>query len=165
MAISAVVAGAYTGTFSGSPLNYTRRGYNLNFAQKYEQINETDLYGEMLVDAVYRGGALSIDTICRVYSSITNSALTPWAAVWGRVYSSLFPIGSVASITGQQPLVLTAVANTPAALAGPVTLTAKVVIAADQLQMVFNSQARDVPLRFDVYVQDNSGVGTLFTTS
>ena len=165
MSIVAVVAGAYTGTYNSNPLAYTRRGWNVNFAQKVERIEESDLYGETLIDEVYRGGTITIDTICRVYSTNVTAALQPWGGAVGQVYTSARPIGQLASAQNAgagNALVLTVVSSTPA-VGNINTLTAKVIIAADQLQIMLNSQARDVPVRFDVLLSDNTGTGTLLT--
>ena len=61
-----------------------------------------------------------------------------------------------------QALVLTAVANTPAATS-PATLTAtKSIISPDNnFQLIFNSTLREVPLKWDVFLVDTGGTGSL----
>src|ERR1051326_5212118 len=114
MGIVAPIAGAYTGTYNRSAagaaaLNYTRSGFNINFTQKGERIEETDLYGLSLIDIVYRGSQASIDMICKVYSTTTVGAMFPWAlATLGSVYTAAFPIAQLAN-TGPDSLVLTSV--------------------------------------------------------
>ena len=164
MAITAPIAGAYTGVHNSNALNYTRQGYNLNFVQKGERIEETDLYGLSLIEIIGRGSQMTIDTICKIYSSSTYGALWPWGTFTaGGVYAAATPISRLASSVAAS-LVLTAVANTPAA-ATPATMTAsKSIISPDQnLQLIFNSVHREVPLRFDVLLTDTTGTGSLFT--
>lgn len=166
MAVTAPIAGAYTGSWDGNALNYTRQGWNLNFTTRSEKLEETDLYGLSLIDYVYRGMNMTLDTICKVYSNATMVTFLPFAAgVSGQVWSAAAPIARLASALAKA-LVLTAVANTPAA-ASPATLTAaKSIISPDQnLQLIFNSTIREVPLRFDVLATDNAGTGSLFTVT
>jgi hypothetical protein len=169
MAITAPIAGAYVGTYDRNgagalPLAYTRTGYNLNFTQKAERVEETDIYGLNLIEMIYRGANLTIDTICKVYSSVTRGAFWPWMTTVGQVYNAAFPISQLGSAINNI-LLLTAVANTPAAVAqSPLTCTANVIISPDNnLQIVFNSTLREVPLKFDVLLRDSGGTGSLFT--
>lgn len=173
MAIASPVAGAYVGTFNRGnagflPLNYTRQGYTLNFSQKGERVEETDLYALCFIELVGRGCQLTIETICKVYSEAVVGAFWPWAAPFGRVYDLTTPLATLANLI-PDILLLTAVAGTPAA-ASPATLTASVVLSPDaNLQINFNSTLREVPLRFDCLLQDAgvtpAGTGTLFTTT
>lgn len=165
MGIVAPIAGAYTGTWNSVALNYTRQGFSLNFTQKAERIEETDLYGLSLIDMVYRGATLSIDMIGKIYGAGTTGPLWPWTATFGVVYAAATPIARLAT-TVAQALVLTAVAGTPAA-ASPATLTAaKAIISPDNnMQVVFNSTLREVPLRWDVLLTESASVGSLFTTT
>ncbi len=162
MAITAPIAGAYTATWNSVPLLYTRQGFNLNLTLKGERIEETDLYGLSLIDIVYRGAQLTIDTICKVYGAGATGPLAAWVASLGQVYTAARPIAQLAS-TAAAPLVLTAVANTPAA-SSPATFTAtKSIVSPDNnFQLIFNSQHREVPLRWDVLTIDTAGVGSLF---
>ena len=67
MSIAAPVAGAYTGTWNSNPLNYTRQGFNLNLTHKAERVEESDLYGLSLIEMIFRGTQLMIDTILKVF--------------------------------------------------------------------------------------------------
>lgn len=167
MAIVAPIAGAYTSTYDSLPMAYTRQGYNLNFSQKGERIEESDLYGNCLLDIIYRGAQMSIDAVFRVYSDAVVNAIWPWASSFGSVYSAAYPVSQLASDAGGT-FVLTAVLGTPAALGpGPNTLTTDpTILAPDQnTQLIFSSVCRDVPIRFDVLLSDNSGTGSLFVAT
>lgn len=170
MAITAPIAGAYTGTLNPAAagavaLNYTRQGFNLNFTQKGERVEESDLYGLSLIEIVYRGAQMTVDTICKVYAAVTRDALFPWAGAFGRVYNAANPISALASVL-PDALVFTAVANTPAA-SSPATLTCPAVsLSPDQnFNIILNSVVREVPLRWDVLLSDTAAVGSLFTTT
>lgn len=176
MAIVAPIAGAYTGTINPAAagavaLNYTRQGFNLNFTQKNERVEETDLFGLCLIELVGRGAQMTIDCICKIYNSATRDALFPWSGAtgFGRVYNAANPIGKLAS-GSLDALVFTAVASTSAA-ASPATLTApSVKLSPDNSsQIVLSSVVREVPLKWDVLMTESAGispqVGSLFTTT
>ncbi len=170
MAIVAPIAGAYTATYNrkgagAAALNYTRQGFNLNFTQKGERIEETDLYALTLIDIVGRGAGLTIDTICKVYSTAVTGALWPWATPLGTVYTGALPLATLASTT-PDVIIFTAVAGTPAA-ASPATLTSKVTLSPDNANSFkLDSTLREVPLRCDSLLIDSpTGTGTLFTAT
>lgn len=163
MAITAPVAGAYTGTWNSLALLYTRRGFNLHFTQRGERVEESDLYGRSLIDIIYTGAQVSIDTTCMVYTANIKTVFWPWTGTFGVVYNTTNPIAQLASTAGKS-LVLTTVANTPAAAgAGPNTVTANPsIISPDNDQtLVLNSQLREVPLRFDCLTTDSTGTGSV----
>ena len=167
MAIVAVVAGAYTNTWSGLNLNYTKQGYNLHMTPKAERVEETDLYALNLIDMIYRGYACSIDAVYKVFSSAVMRAAWEWTLTMGRAYYVSEPLGSLAS-NGPSALTLTAVANTPAATAGNIaTLTAPgTIISPDtDVQIALDSRGRDVPIKFDLLLTDAGGVGSFFVAT
>lgn len=167
MAITSPIAGAYTSTWNGSALAYTRQGFRLSFTHKAERIEESDIYGLSLIEIIYRGAQMTVDAIFRVYSLATRGALMPWAATFGQTYAAASPISQLATVLNKS-LVLTVVASTPAASGlGPTTLTANpTVLSPDQnFELVFNSTIREVPLRWDCLTSDNAGTGSMFTTT
>lgn len=170
MGITAPIAGAYTATLNPKSagavaLGYTRQGYNLNFVNRGERLEETDLFGLSLVDIVGRGMQMTIDTVCKIYAAATRDAIFPWTATFGRVYAAATPIGQLAS-TSPDILILTSVAGTTAA-ASPATLTApSVKLSPDNnVGLIFSSVIREVPLRWDVLITESASVGTLFSTT
>ena len=178
MAITAPVAGAYVTTLTpakagggATPLGYTKSGFNLNFTTKAEKLEETDLFGLCLIDMVYRGCQMTIDTICRIFQAVTRDALFPWTGTFGRVYSVAAPIAMLAS-SQADVLLMTAVAGTSAAAAaGLATFTAPFVKLSpdNNLALILSSVLRDVPLRWDVILTESAGIspqtGTLFTST
>ena len=172
MGIVAPIAGAYTGTLNpagagASALNYTRQGFNLNFTQKGEKLEESDIFGMSLIEIVGRGCQMTIDCVCKIYAAVTRDALFPWSGPtgFGRVYNAANPIGKLAS-SALDALIFTSVAGTSAA-ASPATLTApSVKLSPDNNSaIILNSTIRDVPLRWDVLLTDSAGVGSLFVTT
>ena len=179
MAISTVVAGAYTSTWAGTALGFTQDGFSVQRVNHQEEINQSDIYGRTLLDAVYMGADTYIQTTCRTSNSGSRGASWPWggAATWsglGTIYTTALPIGILgtnASISGS--IVLTAVANTPAATtADPATLTAsKGAVAPNfNMELLLSSRARSIPIRFALYPTDAGGTvvpttGTVFTAT
>lgn len=165
MAITAPIAGAYTTTWAGAALNYTRQGFNLNYTIKAEKLEETDIYGLSLIEMVYRGAQLIIDCICKVYGAGPTGVLAAFVTTFGQVWNPTNPIGMLAT-TKAGSLVMTAVASTSAA-ASPATLTClKSIVSPDNnFQIVFNSVIREVPLKFEILTHEPTTSGTLFSTT
>lgn len=165
------MAGAYTSTYGGNALNYTKSGYNIHATVKAEKVEETDQGGLTLLDYIYRGAQVSIDAIFKVFTAFSagGTGFVPWqwGATLGNVYSSSNPIGRLASASAAA-LILTAVTGTPAAGAGLMaTLTAALAIVSpdNDMTLVLNSIGRDVPLKWDVLLKDTTGTGQLIVVT
>ncbi len=132
---------------------------------KGERVEESDLYGLSLIEIIYRGAQLTLDAIGKIYATGTTGPIAAWVASFGQVYVAASPIANRASAAGK-PLVLTAVANTPAA-STPATLTAAIAIVSpdNNFQYIFDSRVREAPLKFDVLTVDTAGTGALFSTT
>lgn len=175
MTIATPIAGAYTSTFNrqnvgANAMGYTKQGFNLSFTQKGKRVEESDLYGMSLVAIIGRGCQATLDATFKIWSSTLLGSMFRWSTTGalGSVYGVANPIGAVAgSNSAPDVIILTAVANTPAAVAAaPATLTANVVVSPDNnMQLIFNSDERDVPIKFDLLLNDASGVGTLCTVT
>lgn len=167
MSIAAVVAGSYSGTWNSVALQYTRQGFTLHWNLKVERVEESDLYGLSLIDLIYRGAQVMVDCIGKVYGAGVTGPLAAWTGTFGTVYSAASPIGQLGSGIAKA-LVLTAVANTPAATAGNIaTFTAALTMirADNDFQLILDSRGRDVPLSWDVLLKDTAGTGTFFATT
>lgn len=133
-------------------------------SQKGERVEESDLYGLSLIEIVYRGMQMTIDTTCKLYNTVARDALFPFGGAFGTTFTAANPIAKLGTALNHS-LVLTAVANTSAA-ASPATLTAKSVLSPDNnSQIIFNSVHREVPLRWDVLTTESGGTGSLFTVT
>lgn len=164
MAISTVIAGAYTATYNANSVAPTTQGYELEVNFKGEMIGETDLYGETLLDYVYRGADARVMFEAQLYNANVLAAFYPWGT-FGQIATAAAPIGRLA-INVASALVLTAVANTPAA-ASPATLTAsKSIIAPNNNgRLLFNSKHRKVPVSLLLLPSESGGTVTFFTTT
>jgi hypothetical protein len=159
MALGVFIAGQYTGTYNAVATGMTRQGYTLSQTSMGEMMDETDAYGASIIDWVYRGGNCFMDVEFREWKAGTKTPIWPYAA-FGILSSAALPIGRLASDVAQA-LVLTALANTPAATAAdPATLTASKALLAPNFdaRILFDSRFRSVPIRLQLlpYVSTNT---------
>lgn len=149
---------------------FTQNGYTLSRENHQELINESDLYGETIIDTVYRGGDTFIQFISRVYKAGSLTPWWPWGANIGELWNTVgvTPISRLGSVvaSGFSAFVLTAVVATPAA-ASPATLTAPLAILAPgyNTELLFDSRARNVPIRLLCLPQEPSPMVTMSYTS
>lgn len=157
-----MVAGAYTGTYNAVAVGFTQKGFELSQSFKTELIDETDLYGQTVIDAVYRGGEAFLQFESRTYKAGATAPFAPWGAL-GVISTTAAPIGRLATDVAQAT-VLTAVANTPAA-AAPASLTAPKALLAENFdgKLLFDSRLRNVPVRLRLYPSLNTGTLSWFT--
>jgi hypothetical protein len=161
MALGVFVAGAYTGTYGGVAMGITDEGYTLQWETKVQAIEKSDVYGEMMIDGVYRGSNWFFQTEFIEYKSGPVSAAFPWGAfgvqgVIGRLMSDV-----------AASMILTDTDSTPAATF-PATLTATKTILApgSSPSAQFNSRLRTMPVRLVMLpVDTGSGVMKNFTTT
>lgn len=163
MALDTFVAGAYTATYNAVAVGLTRSGFTLAATPKYERINESDLYGETLIDGVFRGADCTLEWVSRAYKAGSVSPFWPFGNTFtagdlGVIATPTVPISSLMSDLAKA-VVLTAVANTPAHIvgtatpkAGPLTLTApKATLAPDfDARLLFDSKLREVPIKLQL---------------
>lgn len=159
MALDTFVAGRYAGTFNAVDVGITRDGYVLEQESRQEVIDETDLYGGSVIDAVYRGGNCFLRFDSKAYKAGSITPFWPWGAL-GVLFTTAAPIGRLATDVASA-MVLTATAGTPAA-AAPATLTAPDAILApnSSAALLFNSKVREVPVRLQLFPYDATG-GTI----
>lgn len=114
-------------------------------------IENSDAYGDMQLGGPYRGVRGRAMMRCLEYKAGTIAAAWPWGSDGVAVVATSGPIGrDIYDIA--QPLVLTAIAGTPAA-ASPATLTAsKTLLAPDfDVSLLFGPVLREVPLEFVLF--------------
>lgn len=162
MAISTVIAGAYGTTYNSVSVGMTVDGFRLSITSKAEQIDKSDTYGDTLLDLVYRGGNYFVDFTCRIYAAGATTPFWPWGSTIGTICTSAAPIGRLGTAVASS-LVMTATASTPAA-ATPATLTAsKSILAPDyNAELLFDSRARNVPIRLALLPSETTGTVTVF---
>ncbi len=149
MALDTFIAGRYSGTVNAIDVGITRNGYRLRQRLRAELLDETDAYGNALIDFVWRGGAVSLLFNSKTYKA---GAITPFY-MWGSLgvlSNAADPIARLASDEALA-LVLTATANTPAA-AAPATLTASKAITGPDFQgeLLYDSRIREVPVELQL---------------
>jgi hypothetical protein len=161
MALGTFIAGAYTSTHGGVAVGITDDGFALQWSAKAQAIEKSDVYGDMMIDGVYRGSNWFLQFECMEYKSGPIAAAFPYGGfgvhgVIGRLMSD------VASA-----MVLTSTAGTPA-VATPATLTATKAILAPGFDpnAQFSSRLRTMPVRLLLLPVDiGSGVMKSFTTT
>lgn len=165
MGLDTFVAGAYSGTYNSVAVGITQRGYRLLHNTYAELVNETDVYGQSIIDMVHRGADLSLIFECKAYKAGSLTPFYPWGTL-GVLLATATPLGRLASNVAAA-LVLTSTANTPAA-AAPASLTATLSILApnSNLELLFTSLVRNVPNRLQILPADAGG-GSIkhFTTT
>ena len=162
MAISfgPIVAGAYRGTYNAVALGFTVEGYRYGVEWLAETINQTDLFGQTMIDMVYLGANAQLSYRSRTYSAADIAPATPWGPL-GQIASPALPISRLAR-NAAKPFVLTAVANTPAA-AAPATLTAALAILApnSRVELLFDSKAREIPVTLNLLPYESATADTM----
>lgn len=148
MSLGTFVAGRYSGARGGSDLGITEQGWEVGWQTAFEDVQESDKFGAMLIESVYRG-------VTNV--SVTLVALEYLASVMGAAWPGTLGqpgvIGRLATAMAAS-LVLTATANTPAA-ASPATLTAaRTLVLPQSVRMAMNSKLRKIPFGMRVYLND-----------
>lgn len=146
MSLETVVAGAYVATYDAVNTGFTQNGYTLSRQGKQELINQSDLYGDTIIDMVYRGGDTFIEFMSRVYKAGSITPWWPWGETIGTLWTVDDPIARLASDVAAT-FALVAVTGTPAA-AKPATLTGTAILAPGyNTSLLFDSRCRNVPIR------------------
>ena len=148
----------------GGDVGITETGYELVLVPKAEMISQSDAYGDSLIDMFIRG----IDVSC-IFDSLeykgSAGSTGPLGSIWpyGNTFGSHGIVGRLGSAISQAH-VLTSTIGTPAA-STPTSLTgARAILAPGfNVNLLFNSKLRKVPVRFDYLPSDVSFVH--FTTT
>lgn len=162
MSLETLVAGRYGGTYNSVDVGITEDGYRIQQDSSAFPVNNTDAYGDSMIDFIYRGGNAFM-----IYNSIAYKAgaitpFWPWGTL-GVMFTSAAPLGRLASAVAAA-MVITAVANTPAA-AAPASVTAPLAILApnSNLELLYTSKLRTVPTRLQLLPSLNTGTASWFT--
>jgi len=150
------IDGAYAGTYNAVGIGPTENGWRLRKSVSGQAIDESDQYGNTLIDFFYRGGSCRISCDAQEYKAGTIAPFWPWGSL-GQVITSAVPIGMRASDVAKA-LVLTSTAGTPAA-AAPATLTAtySVMAMGQDVELFFHSRLRTVPIILQLLPYTSSG--------
>lgn len=174
-------AGPYTAAHTpmlagvaGSPetIHLTEDGWRSRVRILEDQIDRSDAYGRSLIDAVFEGCRGGVTTTFIEWRASMLKMTYPWAYVLPLtatkfiVVNAAAPIGRLGSDNAGS-LVLTAVANTPAATYGPATVTfGKIKAAPDQdIEFYYGPGHRKYSMNFDLLLYASSSDFILYSAT
>lgn len=142
------IAGRYTASYAGLAAGQTADGYKLMW-QFFKRLITGDAMAESPQDAVFRGGSVEVG-----FTAIEYDAACMQSLMWP--YGTFLELGAVgrtdkgSSLT--KPLILTAVAGTPAANApNAFTLDDTILKEGFPIEILLAPDLREVPLRLRAY--------------
>lgn len=164
MAQNGFIAGEYTSTYDAVDLGETEGGFTLENTMLAEPI-VADNMGQTVQDLVYQGQSAFISFVSLEpdKAAILEAFHPFWASA---AVTDMLKISDSTNVIGQlgtavaKALVLTVVANTPAAGTGGIaTITLDKAILAPNFpkQLLFATRTRRLPLRFQLLPFDDSG--------
>lgn len=166
------VAGAYTATYqptglSQTDIGFTERGYLLRWSYNYDQVENTDSFGQgTLIESFYQGVNIWVGGTFKEYKQGPLYAVAPWQtfAPTGANTFALGVVGRAATYVGG-PLILTATAGTPAA-SSPASLTATMALIDNghQVEQLYGPTHRMTPFLFRIYPYSSTGIKYFTTT-
>lgn len=164
MAIEDFAVGSYAATYNATSTGLTKDGYRITHDQKADTIQQSDLYGDTMLDYIWRGANVTCDFTCLAFTKGVP-VLNPFTAALYQLWAAAQPMGRLASDLAL-PLVLTATANTPAATLGPATLTATNAILAPNYSTTHlnDNRLRELPLRLQ-FLPYTSGAVIIFAAT
>lgn len=172
MALTAPIPGVHTATWNAVAMGITSGdGFKLKFRPARTPINNTNLYGDTLIDGIHRGvtGVQLLATF-KEWNVALQAAIWPWGAASPPTFDgTLGTIGKLISDYAM-PLILTAGAGSLAAtksaggVANANTFTAAKAILAPEndVEMLFGPVETDVPVLFDLLLYDDTGTKRFF---
>jgi hypothetical protein len=149
------IAGPYTATYGGAALGQAADGYRVSHSF-FKRLITGDTYAQAPQDEVYQGAEM----FCQM-RLIEFDAAGVNAIMWP--YGAYLTNGQVGRVSRQQnlalPLVLTAVAGTPAAnLPATLTLTTAILAEGFPVELLHAPDLREVPLRLRVFPAPLTGI-------
>jgi hypothetical protein len=174
MALGSFVAGRSAMTYTvpgGSALDcgISEGGYEIQVKHAKELVQESDAYGQMVIDAIARGiSDVFIQSQPIEWKQGVLNAMLPYGAAFppsGAGYLGPGVIGRLDSAVAGA-VILTAVSGTPGA-AAPASLTAALAVIAEgaDVKIVLDSKLRKMPIRLRVYPYSDSGTIKFFTVT
>lgn len=157
MALGTFAPGYYAQTIDTSPVDcgLVEGVRRLRRRFKWEPIR-ADKWGDTTIDGVYRGGDCFLSVVFKEWKAPVKSIIANMF-----VPADLGAVGEVGELVTNfaKTTTLTAQAGSPAAAAGPATITAALAITASDNDMEFllGNLQRDVPVLFQLLPYDDSG--------
>lgn len=164
IASATFIAGPYTATYNdgsgAGDLGLTEDGYQISITYAKELIQQTDRFGDTVIDAVYRGvSAVTLTAVGLEWKASAIKAFLPYQGTpmtpTGATYFDIGTVGLLDSTVGGV-VILSAVSGTTAHGGGtgvPSTLTATYAVVQENqaLQWALTSRLRKFPLPFRLY--------------
>lgn len=145
-------------TYNAVDVGITDQGITLEQESAWEMINQSDSFGDSVIDGVYRGGNVHLSYESKAFKAGSMTPFWPWGAL-GLMQTyradasagSVAPIGRLASAVAAAS-VLNAMPNSAYNTTGALailTLTAPGSLLAPNspARLLFNSKLRQVPIR------------------
>ncbi len=157
----AYIAGPYVWTYGGAALGSMEQTPILEWVPSQESI-VSDQYGDTIIDGIYRGGNMYMTLVLNEYNAAgALAAFHPQSATLGAVGTP-----GVLMSTFSAALVGTAIAGTNAST-NPATWTATGAVLApgNNIQLLFGTRKRNVPIRFILFPFSSGGNQVFFTTT
>jgi hypothetical protein len=155
------MAGAYTATWNTNSIGLVDEGGFRIGDTPIKEVIKASLYGENVIDKIYQGRKVTVLCTLIEWTANIRTLLNPYNAALGNpgVHGTL-------DTAYANPLVLTALAGTPAAgTSGPATITFHSAVISDEnnIEFALNSGLRKIPILFDVYYTNVSGTLKYYT--
>jgi len=165
MATNLFIAGPYTGTHgvSGTPLDIgmTEDGFNIRFRVEKQVIAQSAIYGDCILDAVYRGGNCALSYLSMEFNkSMLNGFAWYQNAVGVANQGKMGTVGTM-DVASSKALytILTSVSGTTAA-SSPATLTniQSALIEGHELNWSMTSRLKTQPIMARLYPYTASSI-------
>lgn len=159
---------------AGSPetINLTEEGWRSRIRILEEEISQSDAYGRSLLDTVFQGCRGVLTTTFIEWRASMLKMSYPWAYVLPLTATKWVVVNTTAAMgrlgsDNAGSLVLTAVANTPAATYGPATATfGKLKAAGDQdIEFYYGPGVRKYSMNFDMLLYASSSDYILYSAT
>jgi hypothetical protein len=153
--------GQYSATFNANAMGLTTsEGVKVRYRPSVQKINNTNLYGDTLIDGIYRGiEGVQILMTAKEWKTAVFAAIWPFGG--GTTFDGT--LGTVGALISSKALtlVLSAVTGTPAYTNGPVTLTAVGAILSgdNDIEFMMGPTEREIPIVFDCLLTATGGTG------
>lgn len=162
MALGNFRPGHHTITWGGNACGLvTGEGMRLRWRPSKRKINNTSLYGDTLIDGIYRGfGQVQLLVTFKEWNAYTREIIWPYDSTFGI-------IGKVGRLDSDiaKAIVITPQAGSPAATIGPVSFTASKAILSDMndIEMLFGPVETDMPVLFDLLMYNDGTYDRVFS--
>lgn len=154
-ALGTFAPGYYAQTFDGDDCGLVEGVRRLRRKFFWEPI-KADKWGDTTIDGVYRGGDVFLSVVFKEWKAPIKTKICNMF-----VPADFGAVGEVGELITNfaKVIVLTAQAGSPAATAGPATLTANlaIVAAGNDMELLMGNLQRDVPVLFQLLPYDDSG--------